>query len=43
MNAECGIKKIAIAAPARKVSPEEMEFAIRWLHDNGFESVFASF
>ena len=32
--------KIAIAAPARKVSPEEMEFAIRWLHDNGFESVF---
>lgn len=40
MNAECGIKKIAIAAPARKVSPEEMEFAIRWLHDNGFESVF---
>lgn len=32
--------KIAIAAPARKVFPEEMEFAIRWLHDNGFESVF---
>ena len=32
--------KIAIAAPARKVSPSEMEFAIRWLHDNGFESVF---
>jgi muramoyltetrapeptide carboxypeptidase len=32
--------KIAIAAPARKVSPEEMEFAIHWLHDNGFESVF---
>ena len=32
--------KIAIAAPARKVSPDEMEFAIRWLHDNGFESVF---
>ncbi len=32
--------KIAIAAPARKVSPEEMEFAIRWLHDHGFESVF---
>ena len=40
MNAECGIKKIAIAAPARKVSPEEMEYAIHWLHDNGFESVF---
>ena len=32
--------KIAIAAPARKVSREEMEFAIAWLHDNGFESVF---
>lgn len=32
--------KIAIAAPARKVSPEEMEFAIQWLHDHGFESVF---
>ena len=32
--------KIAIAAPARKVVPEEMEFAIQWLHDNGFESVF---
>lgn len=32
--------KIAIAAPARKVSPEEMEYAIQWLHDHGFESVF---
>ena len=32
--------KIAIAAPARKVSPDEMEFAIQWLHDQGFESVF---
>lgn len=32
--------KIAIAAPARKVSPEEMEFAIRWLKDHDFESVF---
>ena len=32
--------KIAIAAPARKVTPKEMEFAIHWLHDNGFESVF---
>ncbi|MCR5645576.1 MAG: LD-carboxypeptidase [Bacteroidales bacterium] len=32
--------KIAIAAPARKVSPEEMEFAFRWLHDHGFDSVF---
>ena len=31
---------IAIAAPARKVSPDEMEYAIRWLHDHGFESVF---
>ena len=34
--------RIAIAAPARKVSPEEMEFALHWLHDNGFESVFDS-
>lgn len=32
--------KIAIAAPARKVTPNEMEFAIRWLRDHGFESVF---
>ena len=32
--------KIAIAAPARKVVPEEMEYALRWLHDNGFDSVF---
>lgn len=32
--------KIAIAAPARKVSPAEMEYAIHWLHENGFESVF---
>ena len=32
--------KIALAAPARKVTPDEMEFAIRWLHDHGFESVF---
>ena len=32
--------KIAIAAPARKVTPEEMEFAIHWLHDKGLEAVF---
>ena len=32
--------KIAIAAPARKVSPDEMEFAIQWLHNHGLESVF---
>lgn len=32
--------RVAIAAPARKVSPEEMEYALRWLHDQGFESVF---
>lgn len=32
--------KIAIAAPARKVSPEEMEYSLQWLHDHGFESVF---
>ena len=34
--------RIAIAAPARKVSKEEMEFAINWLHEKGFESVFDS-
>ena len=32
--------KIALAAPARKVTPDEMEFAIHWLRDHGFESVF---
>lgn len=32
--------KIAIAAPARKVSPEEMEYALQWLHEHGFESMF---
>lgn len=39
MNSE-GRIKVAIAAPARKVVPEEMEFAINWLHEKGFESVF---
>lgn len=32
--------KIAIAAPARKIAREEIEFAIRWLNQNGFEAVF---
>lgn len=32
--------RIAIAAPARKVIPEEMAFAIQWLRKYGFESVF---
>ena len=32
--------KIAIAAPARKVSPEEMKFAIQWLHSVGLEPVY---
>ena len=32
--------KIARVAPARKVTPEEMEFAIHWLHDKGFEAVY---
>ena len=32
--------RIAIAAPARKVSPTEMEYAIRWLRDLEFEPVF---
>ena len=32
--------KIAIAAPARKVTPEEMEFAVNWLKTNGMEPVF---
>jgi len=32
--------KIAIAAPARKVTPEEMEFAVHWLKAKGLEPVF---
>lgn len=32
--------KIAIAAPARKIAREEIEFAIHWLDQNGFEAVF---
>ena len=32
--------KIALAAPARKVCPEEMDFAIHWLSSNGWEPVF---
>lgn len=32
--------KVAIAAPARKVTPEEMEFAIHWLKSKGFEPVY---
>ena len=31
---------MAIAAPARKVSLEEIEPAVKWLKDNGFEPVF---
>ena len=32
--------KIAIAAPARRVKPEEMEYAIRWLREKGFVPVY---
>ena len=32
--------KIAIAAPARMVTPEEMQFAINWLKERGFVPVF---
>ena len=32
--------KIAIAAPARKVTPEEMKFAINWLKENGFVPIY---
>ena len=32
--------KIGIAAPARMVKPEEMEYAIHWLEANGFVPVY---
>ena len=32
--------KIAIAAPARMVTPEEMQFAINWLKEKGFVPVY---
>ena len=32
--------KVAIAAPARKVTPDQMQFAINWLKEKGFEPVF---
>jgi muramoyltetrapeptide carboxypeptidase len=32
--------KIGIVAPARKVTPEEMQFAIDWLKENGFVPVY---
>ena len=32
--------KVGIIAPARKVTPEEMEFAIAWLKDKGFVPVY---
>lgn len=32
--------KIAIAAPARMVTPDEMQFAINWLKDKGFVPVY---
>ena len=32
--------KVAIVAPARKVTPEQMQFAINWLKENDFEPVF---
>ena len=32
--------KVAIAAPARKVTKEEMAYAIHWLEENGFVPVY---
>ena len=32
--------KIAIAAPARKVTPEEMQFAIDWIKEKGFVPIY---
>lgn len=32
--------KVAIAAPARKVTKEEMAYAIHWLEENGFVHVY---
>ncbi len=32
--------KVAITAPARKVKPEEMEYAINWLKEKGFVPVY---
>ena len=34
------MNRIAIAAPARKVEPNEIQFAADWLNENGFEAVF---
>ena len=32
--------KVGIVAPARKVTPEEMHYAINWLEEQGFEPVY---
>ena len=32
--------KIAIVAPARKVTRDEMQFAVRWLEEKGFVPVY---
>ena len=32
--------KIAIAAPARWITPKDVEFAIDWLKNNGFEPIY---
>ena len=34
------MKRIAIAAPARKVTPNEIQFAIDWLKEKGFVPVY---
>jgi muramoyltetrapeptide carboxypeptidase len=34
------IKHIAIAAPGRKVIPEQVEYAVKWLHSKGMNAVF---
>lgn len=32
--------KVALAAPARKVFPQEVEYAVNWLQSNGMEPVY---
>lgn len=38
-NLNCG-SKVAIVAPARKVTPNQMQFAINWLKEKGFVPVY---
>ena len=36
----CQGSKIGIVAPARKVVPDEMQYAINWLKEQGFEPIY---